>query len=140
MRGEWNWRLTAGVIVVGLVVVFGYLAFVPPESASPANEELYSALSSAGIEDAMVDVSEDRVLVRYELPPGYDLEATDYLVLGAAAASAPHTERLVVESYDGSMRLRRVTANTGDVLALISAEEPSPRDWERLRATLEVER
>lgn len=136
-RTRWAVGLV-GLAVVVLVVV-GYLAFVPPPTASPDNEALYSSLSSAGIEDAFVDVTDDRVLVRYELPAGYDLETTNYLVLGAAAEAAPYTGHIVVEAYDDSTRLVRLTANTGDVLAVLSAEEPSAADWERLQANLEVE-
>jgi len=127
--------LVAAVLLVGVA----YLAFVPPPTATPENEELYSALQSAGIEDALVDVTDDRVLVRYERPAGYDVRATNYLVLGAAAEAAPYTERVVVECYEGSTRVERVSANTGDVLAVVSADEPSPADWERLQATMVVE-
>lgn len=141
MDVEWTTkRVLGGAVAAVLIVSAGYLAFVPPPTASPENEALYSALQSAGIDEALVDVTDDRVLVRYELPAGYDEEATTYLVLGAAAEVAPHTERIVVERYDGSTRLGRVTAKTGDVLAVVSADEPTPRDWERLRAGLEVQR
>ena len=127
-------------MVAALVVGVGYLAFVPPPSASPENEQLYSALGSAGIDDAAVDVTDDRVVVRYVLPDGYDLKATTFLVLGAAAEAAPYTERITVERYDGQTRVNRVSANTGDVLAIVSADDPSPRDWERLQANMVVER
>lgn len=127
--------LVAAVLLVGVA----YLAFVPPPTATPENEELYSALQSAGIEDALVDVTDDRVLVRYDRPAGYDVRATNYLVLGAAAEAAPYTERVVVECYEGSTRVERVSANTGDVLAIVSVDEPSPADWERLQATVVVE-
>lgn len=133
-----RWTLGLVVLAVVLVAVVGYLAFVPPPTATPVNEDLYNTLSSAGLEDAFVDVTDDRVLVRYELPPGYDLEATNYLVLGAAAEAAPYTGQIVVEAYDDSTRLVRLTADTGDVLAVISAEDPSAADWERLEANLEV--
>ena len=127
--------LVAAVLLVGVA----YLTFVPPPTATPENEELYSALQSAGIEDALVDVTDDRVLVRYERPAGYDVRATNYLVLGAAAEAAPYTERVVVECYEGSTRVERVSANTGDVLAIVDTEDPSPKDWERLQATMVVE-
>lgn len=127
--------LVAAILLVGLA----YLALVPPPTATPENEELYSALQSAGIEDALVDVTDDRVLVRYERPEGYDVRATNYLVMGAAVEAAPYTERVVVESYDGSTRLERISANTGDVLAIVRTDDPSPEDWERLQATMEVE-
>lgn len=135
-----RWILGLVVLMVAVLAVVGYLALVPAPTASPSNEELYSTLSSAGIEDAFVDVTEDRVLVRYELPTGYDQEATNYLVLGAAAEVAPYTEHIVVETYVDSTRVVRLTANTGGVLAVLSAEEePTAEDWERLEANLQVE-
>lgn len=126
--------------IVGIALTVGYLAFVPPKTAKPENEELYSALASAGIDEALVDVTDDIALVRYNLPEGRDEEAVTYFVLGAAAGAAPHTGKIIVQSYSDSTPISEVTANTGDILALTSKDDLTPGDWERFRKNMEVER
>ena len=48
---------------------------------NPLNTELYLALASVGIEDAVVDITPERALVRYNLPENMSKESVNYCLL-----------------------------------------------------------
>lgn len=90
-------------LLAGAVLVY---ANVPNEHAqmqAPAdvaaierNTELATALTVGGLDDAFVDVTDERALVAYDLPEGSDGEFLQDFALGAAAQAAPESARAVI--------------------------------------------
>jgi len=111
-----------------LIVAFALIAFFilslltqpePEITPNPLNTELYSALASAGIEDAVVDITPERALIRYNLPENMSKESANYYIMGAAATITPNSSKIVIQVYEDFEPLEEVVANTEDVLAFI---------------------
>ena len=84
------------------------------------NTQLYAALVAVGIEDAIVDITDERALIRFNLPNNLNKEATWYYIMSASAAIAPETDKIIIQTYENYERREEVTVNTTDVMALIN--------------------
>ena len=84
------------------------------------NTQLYAALVDAGIEDAVVDITDERALIRYNLPPNLNMEATWYYIISASAIIAPETDKIVIQTYVNYEPREEITVNTTDVIALMN--------------------
>jgi len=84
------------------------------------NTRLYAALVAVGIEDAIVDITDERALIRFNLPNNLNKEATWYYIMSASAAIAPETDKIIIQTYENYERREEVTVNTTDVIALIN--------------------
>jgi len=84
------------------------------------NTQLYAALVAVGIEDAIVDITDERALIRFNLPNNLNKEATWYYIMSASAAIAPETDKIIIQTYENYERREEVTVNTTDVIALIN--------------------
>lgn len=98
-----------------------------PEAPKPAsielreeNTQLYSLLYEMGL-NPLVDVTEERVLVRYNLPEGMN-EETYYRVLAYSARVAPNSREIIVQIYKDYSPYLEVRANTQDVLSWIEGK------------------
>ncbi|MGD9778418.1 hypothetical protein [Methanomethylovorans sp.] len=83
-----------------------------------ASMSIYESLAFQGIDDAIVEVTEEQVLVKYDQPPVRS--DTDALliwlyIMGAAAETAPYTDKIIIEMYDGTEELYEVTVQTSDI-------------------------
>ena len=109
--------LVGGGLVVAIAV--GLILLPGPEdtplSPSNTNSELYAELASAGIVDAVVDVTEDRVLIRSQIPPGTTRAESVEVILTNAAAVAPQTETIIVQLYEGDEPVEQLTVETAVV-------------------------
>ena len=81
------------------------------------NTQLYAALVDAGIEDAVVDITDERALIRYNLllPATLNKEATRQYILSASAIIAPETDKIVIQTYVNYEPGEEITVNTKDV-------------------------
>ena len=84
------------------------------------NTQLYAALVDAGIEDAVVDIADERALIRYNLPPNLNMEATRNYIISASAIIAPETDKIVIQTYVNYEPREEITVNTTDVIALMN--------------------
>ena len=82
------------------------------------NTRLYAALVAVGIEDAIVDITDERALIRFNLPNNLNKGATWYYIMSASAAIAPETDKIIIQTYENYERREEVTVNTTDVIAV----------------------
>lgn len=128
--------LVLAVVVIGGVVLLGSGGAERGEpTPSQANSDLYGQLAGAGFQDAVVDVNEERAFVRYNVPRNVSVEATELFVSRTAARSAPDTDRIVLEVYQGFEPVERVVVATEDVLALVRGD----LTYQELRNRMDVE-
>ncbi|MFH0713328.1 MAG: hypothetical protein V1722_02220 [Candidatus Micrarchaeota archaeon] len=119
-------------IVIGIVVIIVLAILVinfwpvPQElSANEKNSEIYSALVASGIEDAVVDVTQNQVIVAYELPANIDKDASQFFVMGTVAASTPEVENLKIETHSGQT-VETVTVKIKDVTDFLGGRLSEP--------------
>ncbi|WMW23129.1 hypothetical protein RE476_04685 [Methanolobus mangrovi] len=83
-----------------------------------ASMSIYESLAFQGIDDAIVEVTEEHVLVKYDQPPvksDTDALIIWFYIMGIAAETAPDTDEVIIEMYDGTEPLYEVTAQTSDI-------------------------
>ncbi|QLC50580.1 hypothetical protein HWN40_10225 [Methanolobus zinderi] len=83
-----------------------------------ASMSIYESLTFQGIDDAVVEVTDEQVLVRYDQPSvksDTDALLTWLYIMGVAAETAPDTELVIIEMYDGNDPLYEVTVQTADI-------------------------
>ena len=111
------------IIAIILLIALFILSFsTQPESEitpNPLNTELYLALASVGIEDAVVDITPERALVRYNLPENMSKESVNYYIMGAAAAIT-NSSKIVIQVYESFTPLEEVIVSIEDVLAFMN--------------------
>lgn len=128
-----RWLEDHPVLVVGvgiLVVVAGGLWILSgptgtgeePIEASEQNTELYGKLAASGIQDALVDVTEERALIRYNQPANMTRSSSVHIAMGSAAQVAPNSSEIVVEVYEDFEPAVTATVTTDDVLAFLDGE------------------
>lgn len=139
--------ILAALILVVVIVVSVFL-FLPREKAlKPSvvapeaevvvlreeNTTLYSLLYQMGL-DPLVDVTDQRVLIRYNQPEEIS-EKIYYRILAYSARTSPNSEEIIVQIYRNYSPHMEIRANTQDVLSWIegriSMEEPSKRTIRR---------
>ncbi len=85
---------------------------------SAASMSIYESLSFKGIDDTVVEVTEEQVLLRYDQPPvrsDTDALLIWFYMMGVAAETAPYTNEVIIEMYDGTEPLYEVTVQTTDI-------------------------
>ena len=115
------------VVVPSIIVTLAIALYVlslptqpePEIAPDPLSTELYLTLASAGIHDAVVDVTEERALIRYNLPENVSKESVNYYIIGATAAIA-NSSRIVIQVYDNFTPLEEVEVSRDDVLAFMN--------------------
>ena len=86
------------------------------------NTQLYAALVAVGIEDAIVDITDERALIRFNLPNNLNKEATWYYIMSASTAIAPESDKIIIQTYENYERREELTVNTTDAMALINGK------------------
>ncbi|RLG39170.1 MAG: hypothetical protein DRN91_00585 [Candidatus Alkanophagales archaeon] len=76
-------------------------------------------MTSVGIEDAIVDITDERALVRYNLPENMSKESVNYYIMGAAAAIT-NSSKIVIQVYENFTPLEEIVVSTEDVLAFMN--------------------
>ncbi len=83
----------------------GLAAFENSEVAVALNSEVYAGLVEAGIKDALVDVSPDRIVVGFTLPADVQKESALGYALGVAGGFQPDTKLVVVQLFNDGGRV-----------------------------------
>jgi hypothetical protein len=109
--------LIMGAAIGMLTILFPLPTQTQPEPiSSPLNSELLATLAGAGI-DATVDISGDRILIRYSLPRHMSKEAAQHYILFKASNLVPYSTKIIIQVQEGSEYIKEVTVNTEDYLA-----------------------
>jgi len=117
-------KIVIPIAVTAVLAIALYILSLPsqPEPEiipNPLNTELYLALTSVGIEDAIVDITDERALVRYNLPENMSKESVNYYIMGAAAAIT-NSSKIVIQVYENFTPLEEIVVSTEDVLAFMN--------------------
>lgn len=80
---------------------------------------IFNYLESVGISNALVDVTSQRVLIRYELPEDIEKEKTYYFAMAVSAKICPGSEDIKIEAFKEFELLETVSVKTSDVLDLV---------------------
>lgn len=99
-------KISLGVVlVIMLLVVSSLLVLSQPAPKEPGvepserNSILYHALANESITDAVVNITDERAFVRYNVPGNMSKNESIYYTLGAAARLASGSDRIVLEVY-----------------------------------------
>jgi len=115
-------------LVVFLVVVGVWVLGAPstpdgePVSPSERNTELFYTLADASITDAVVDITDERALVRYNVPENMTKNESVYYTLGATARVANESERVVLEVFRDNEPVESVEVRTEAVVSYLRDE------------------
>jgi hypothetical protein len=118
--------LALALVVAAAAGAFWYLS--EPADPGPkvrpeaAQTEIHDALDPFGYPAVLVDVTEERVLVRYEQPGNLSADLAYALARDTAALHANATDRVVVEAYDGYEPWRRWEVPTDVVLGFLEGD------------------
>ena len=80
---------------------------------------IYSNLNATGI-TSLVDITDQRVLVRFSEPDDTEKEKVYYLVFGLAARASPVSTNIQIETYKNGKLLETVTVKMSYVLDLLN--------------------
>ena len=110
------------VLVIAAVAVLYYLPVVKDPALEPKAyaSTLYTALAGTGIDDTVVDITPERVLIRYNLPENMSKEAVQYYIMGSAATAVPESSKIVIQTYENFEPVEEATVDTKDVLAFMN--------------------
>lgn len=129
-RKRWS-RLRVALGITGLLLlVVGAALFLltrpspsePFYEATEANTRGYDMLAAGGLQDAVVDITAERALARYNEPEGVDPEATWIFVMQTLATVAPDTPIAVVQRYADFSPVEEIIAEVADVLAYLEGD------------------
>ncbi len=127
-----GWKKAVLVLAVLLVIVvagvFSYLYISKPVSLPELDSrstELFAALYSGGIDDALVDVTDSSVQVAYELPAGMGTDVSAYFTFGAAARVSPVSKSVVVTVFENQKPSAKFSASMPDILSLLDKKHSS---------------
>jgi hypothetical protein len=83
-----------------------------------ASMSIYESLTFQGIDDTTVEVTPERVFVKYDQPPvksDSDALLTWFYIMGVAAEKAPDTDEIIIQMYADRESLFEITVLTKDV-------------------------
>ncbi|TGC10673.1 hypothetical protein [Methanolobus halotolerans] len=89
-----------------------------------ASMSVYESLAFQGIDDANVQVTPERVFVKYDQPPvksDSDALLAWFYIMGVAAGEAPGTDEIIIQMYAQNNPLFEVSVPTGDVLDFLES-------------------
>ncbi len=130
------------MVIIGVVLIFLLFSGGDDDSSSVSDQDwdsmvsdsydvdraaslsIYESLTFQGIDDAVVEVTEEHVLVKYDQPSvrsDTDALLTWFYIMGVAAETAPNTESVIIEMYDGPEALYEVTVQTADIQNYLEA-------------------
>lgn len=124
---KWIFIFTAAIAIVLAVVFFIRFdrASVDEQTAvviDERNDAIYAALVSVGIENALVDVTDARTIIRYEVPRAINKKAALYYVIGAAARYAVPASTIIATLFENESASEESTVSVKDVLAFLNKE------------------
>jgi hypothetical protein len=96
-----------------------------PERFSVAdgrNDSVYASLAVAGMENALVDLTDERTIIGYELPRELDKEVALFYVLGAAARHTNPEATITTIAFQGGKASEEASVAAKDVMAFLNEE------------------
>ena|SRR3989338_6294589 len=119
-------RLLVLLIVTGLVLISGCTQQGPTEEKKTQNErnleensQLYTALKLVGLE-TLVDSTDERILIRFELPPFYSKELS--VVVALSAATVAKSDQIIVQIYKSDKKTDEIKTTKQAVLDSINGK------------------
>lgn len=115
--------VVAAIVLAAVAAVFLVPGPSPPEEPVDADLSatvVYGQLVALGIEDAVVDASDDRVLVRYNRDGNRSVTPAHVAV--EAAEVYPDVPRIVIQVFEGFEPREQVVVETEVALALARGE------------------
>lgn len=139
---EPDWWLRRKVLVPGGFLAVLFLAslalFWPAGSASfqadPVATEIAADLAGEGIPDAVVDVTDERALVRYDPPSKMGPEESWLVVFDSLHANGVDSELAVLQVFEDGDPSQEIEADMVDVAAYFEARI----SWDELRNRMSV--
>lgn len=118
------------IFLAVLILIFGSLAafiFIPTPAEeeivlNPINSDIYSALVAIGIKDAFVDMTQERVIVSYDLPANIQKEASWYYVMGVVASTSSNSGKVIIQAYVNSKATEEVTVQMIDIQEFLNEQ------------------
>jgi len=111
------------VIIVVSIAILVFLSLPSPREPEaipdPLNHELYLKLTNMGIKDAVVDITKERVLIRYNLLKSMNKSSVNYEIMRNAATIAD-SGKIVIQVYKDFKPLEEIVASREDVLAYMN--------------------
>lgn len=114
-------RTTRIVLITLGLLVAAFVALGLPWSAGEdigdleeKNSRLYSELAERGFEDVVVDINDDRALVRYDVPEEMDVERSKMVVMGETSDIAG-SRKIVLQVYQDFEPVEEVQVSAADV-------------------------
>lgn len=96
---------------------------------------IFSQLADAGINNSLVDVTKERVFVRYNIPDSLERNKTYYFVFGVSAKISPESENIQIEAYKSFKPFEKVSVKMKDVLDFVGGKI----DFEAFKTKLSFE-
>ena len=93
------------VIIALIIAAFSYLYLAPAEESeipvysSPKNTLVYAVLVEGGLNESIVDITDERTLIGIEIDPDMYGENVAFYAMGAAASIAPETPDIIVQLF-----------------------------------------
>lgn len=137
-----RWKRPLVIIPVALLLVLTMTLVVLAQPAEPEPDlvpnphsaSLYFLLADAGIVDAVVDIQEEYVLVRYNVPPEADPETILYLVLGTTYGAGVGVDTVILQVYVGYEPVEQITVQMRDLALFAEGHIDQPTfesTWQR---------
>jgi hypothetical protein len=104
------------------VFLIASLASAQDYSAGQRKGQIYASLVLAGIDDALVDVTDQRVLIVYNQPvaSGQEITATWLYMAGAAVEISPQSRQVIIVTANHGEQIEKTTIQTQDMLDFVS--------------------
>lgn len=145
-RTRWTRRRSIMVGIAALVAVLIILGAVlgrplpsgPSTIGSEANTRLYETLASGGLNESLVDITSERVLVRYNLDAPVDAATSEWALwftVGAVYSVAPQSERLVIQEYHDLEPVAEIEILMDDIESLVAGSLTEEEFESRMQRT-----
>ena len=122
-----NKKIIIAILVVAVLVVgVAYLRSLFDEKVAVViderNDAIYAALLSVGIENALVDVTDEMTIIGYEVPQDMHKQTALYYVIGAAARYAVPESAITATLFENGSASEESTVFAKDALAFLNKE------------------
>ncbi len=138
----WLFRIIIGILVLLVLALGGLWAYSSlavrpapeePAVAAAANTSVFQAMAAGGIDNAVVDITPERALVRYNLPQGMDEAASWAYALTVLSSVAPYSQQAVVQIYQDFAPKTEVNVGMADVVAMMEGRLTAEQFEQRVR-------
>lgn len=118
----WTFRILALIIILSIVYINIPLAEEDNVPVDERNSNVYEALVAAGIENALIDITDKGAIVNYDPPEGMENEVALYYIIGAVAPYMGAGTNITVTLFEGENAIREYGVDMEDVAAFLNEE------------------